>query len=168
MAHKYTKFQRIAIKWLTFFTIACLVNSVLVIKYRFWGLAGFYLAFLLPFGHLAIITSCLMAYGLYWNLSVRSMVEIPLCNSTMSLMNNSDTSPDARRVVCELYRRMTPARKFELISQAYEFGRSLAMAGIRLRHPEATDAQVHHMWARQHLGAELYEQAYGSKNNGQR
>jgi len=71
MAHKYTKFQRIGIKWLTFFTIVCLVNSVLVIKYRFWGLAGFYLAFLLAFGHLAIITSCLMAYGLYWHLTDR-------------------------------------------------------------------------------------------------
>jgi len=82
-------------------------------------------------------------------------------------MNNSDTSPEARRVVCQLYRRMTPARKFELISQAYEFGRSLVIAGIRLRHPDATDAQVRIIWARQHLGDELYEQAYGSKDNEQ-
>ena len=63
---------------------------------------------------------------------------------------------------------MTPVRKFELISQAYEFGRSLAMAGIRLRHPNGTDTEVRRIWARQHLGDELYEQAYGSKNNGQR
>ncbi|MBL7153846.1 MAG: hypothetical protein ISS79_09020 [Phycisphaerae bacterium] len=80
-------------------------------------------------------------------------------------MTKSDTSPDARRVVCELYRKMTPARKFELISQAYEFGRSLAMAGIRLRHPEATDQQVRQLWARQHLGDELYEKAYGGKED---
>jgi len=85
----------------------------------------------------------------------------------MSLMNNSDTSPDARRVVCELYRKMTPARKFELISQAYEFGRSLAMAGIRLRHPDATEEQVREIWARQHLGDELYDQAYGNRENEQ-
>jgi hypothetical protein len=83
-------------------------------------------------------------------------------------MKNSDTSPNARRVVCELYRRMTPARKFELISQAYEFGRSIAMAGIRLRNPEATDEQARRIWARQHLGRELFEQAYGSKDNEQR
>ncbi len=83
----------------------------------------------------------------------------------MPLMTKSDTSPDARRVVCELYRKMTPARKFELISQAYEFGRSLAMAGIRLRHPEATDQQVRQLWARQHLGDELYEKAYGGKED---
>jgi len=100
--------------------------------------------------------------------SVRSTIETPSNNSRMPYMKNSDTSAEARRVVCELYRKMTPARKFELISQAYEFGRSLAMAGIRLRHPEATDEQVRQLWARQHLGSELYEQAYGSKNNGQR
>jgi len=86
----------------------------------------------------------------------------------MPFMKNSDTSPDARRVVCELYRRMTPARKFELICRAYEFGRDLAMAGIRLRNPEATDGQVRLAWVRQHLGPELYEQAYGSKDNEQR
>jgi hypothetical protein len=80
-------------------------------------------------------------------------------------MNSSDTSPEARRVVCEIYRKMTPARKFELISQAYEFGKSLAMAGIRLRNPGATDAEVREMWARQHLGDELYERAYGGKED---
>jgi len=96
------------------------------------------------------------------------MIEISIKNSTMPFMNNSDTSPDARRVVCELYRGMTPARKGGLISQAYEFGRSLAMAGIRLRHPNVTDAEIRHIWAKQHLGDKLYEQAYGSKDNGQR
>lgn len=83
-------------------------------------------------------------------------------------MKDSDTSPEARRVQIGLYRRMTPARKFELISQAYEFGRGIAMAGIRLRHPNATDAQVRLMWAKQHLGAELYERAYASKSNERR
>jgi hypothetical protein len=83
----------------------------------------------------------------------------------MPFMKNRDTSPEARRVQIGLYRRMTPARKFELISQAYEFGRVLAMAGIRLRHPNATDGQVRRIWASQHLGRELYEQAYGSKGN---
>lgn len=66
MARRYTKFQRIAIKWLTFFTIVCFVNSVLVIKYGFWDWDGCFLAFLLPFGHLVIATVYLMGYGLYW------------------------------------------------------------------------------------------------------
>ncbi len=71
MRHKHTRFQKIAIAWLKFFTVACFADSVLVIKYRFWGLAGFYAAFLLPFGHLAILALCLMAYSLYWILSDR-------------------------------------------------------------------------------------------------
>lgn len=93
------------------------------------------------------------------------MVEIRIRKGRMSFMKNTDTSPEARRVVCELYRQMTPARKFELIAQAYDFGKSLAMAGIRLRHPNATDTEVREMWARQHLGDELYEKAYGGKED---
>lgn len=98
-------------------------------------------------------------------LGASPIVKDPVNNSTIPLMKNTDTSPDARRVVCELYRRMTPARKFELISQAYEFGRSLAMAGIRLRHPNATDTEIRNIWARQHLGDELYEKVYRRRNN---
>jgi hypothetical protein len=92
-------------------------------------------------------------------------LKYPLDTGRIPLMNKSDTSPEAMRILCELYRKMTPARKFELISQAYEFGKSLAMAGIRLRHPRASDAEVREMWARQHLGDELYEQAYEGKEN---
>jgi hypothetical protein len=40
------------------------------------------------------------------------------------------------------------------------------MAGIRLRNPQAADQQVRLMWARQHLGREIYERAYASKGNG--
>ena len=98
-------------------------------------------------------------------MTVSSMIEISVNNSTIPLMKNSDTSSDARRVQIDIYRRMTPARKFELIAEAYEFGKSLAMAGIRLRYPDATEEQVREIWARQHLGDELYEQAYGSKED---
>jgi len=77
----------------------------------------------------------------------------------------SDTSRQALHVQLDLYRRMSPARKFQLISEAYEFGRSLAVAGIRLRNPTATDEQVRQIWARQHLGHELYDLAYGNKND---
>lgn len=96
------------------------------------------------------------------------IIKNPVNNSTIPLMKKTDTSPDARRVQIDIYRLMTPARKFELIAEAYEFGKSLAMAGIRLRYPDATEEQVREIWARQHLGDELYEQAYGSKENEQR
>ena len=73
----------------------------------------------------------------------------------------SDTSPEAQRVLYDLYRRMSPARKFELICDTYEMGKQLAMAGLRMRHPNATEDELRRLWARQHLGPELFEEVYG-------
>ncbi len=58
---------------------------------------------------------------------------------------------------------MSPARKFELICRAYEFGRALAMAGIRMRYPNATSGQVRQIWLKEHLGEQLYKSVYGDK-----
>ena len=74
----------------------------------------------------------------------------------------SDTSPEARRVLYDLYRRMSPARKFELLCDTYEMGRDLALAGLKMRHPEASREQLWWLWARQHLGRELFEKVYGT------
>ena len=83
-------------------------------------------------------------------------------------MKISDTTPEARQVQFELYRRMSPARKIELIFDAYHTGRLLAMAGIRLLNPTATEKQLWHIWAKKHLGEELYNKVYGTKENEQR
>lgn len=66
----------------------------------------------------------------------------------------------------ELYRRMSPERKFRLIFETYEMGRQLAMAGLRMRHPDATEEQLRQLWAQQHLGRELYEKVYGTSARG--
>jgi hypothetical protein len=73
----------------------------------------------------------------------------------------SDTSPEAWRVQYDLYRRMSPARKFRIICDTYELGMQLALAGLRMRHPEATKDQLWRLWAQQHLGRELFEKVYG-------
>ncbi len=73
----------------------------------------------------------------------------------------SDTSPEAQRVQYDLYRRMSPARKFQLIFDTYEMGRQLALAGLRMRHPDATKEELWRLWAQQHLGQELFEKVYG-------
>ena len=73
----------------------------------------------------------------------------------------SDTSPEALRVQYDLYRRMSPARKFELIFDTYEMGRQLALAGLKMRHPDATREELWQLWAQQHLGRELFEKVYG-------
>ncbi len=74
----------------------------------------------------------------------------------------SDTSPEARRVLYNLYRQMSPARKFQLICDTYEMGRDLALAGLRMRHPKASKDQLWRLWAQQHLGQELFEKVYGT------
>ncbi len=73
----------------------------------------------------------------------------------------NDTTPDALAVQYEIYRRMSPAKKLQLIFDMYEMGKHLAMAGIRMRNPDATEEQVWRIWARQHLGSELFETVYG-------
>ncbi len=83
-------------------------------------------------------------------------------------MRISDTSPEAREVQFELYRRMSPARKIELIFGAYRTGRLLSMTGIRMLNPAATEKQVWHIWAKRHLGEDLYNKVYGAAENEQR
>jgi len=61
---------------------------------------------------------------------------------------------------------MSPARKFQLICDTYEMGKQLALAGLRMRHPEATGDELQRRWAQQHLGRELFEEVYGRPNRG--
>ena len=78
----------------------------------------------------------------------------------------SDTSPEARRVQCELYRRMPLGRRLELVFDMCDTGRLLAIAGLRMRCPDATDEELKRLWARQHLGEELFEEVYGRAERG--
>lgn len=80
-------------------------------------------------------------------------------------MGISDTSAEAKRVVIELYRGMTMAQKMRLWVGARETGRQLGMAGLRMRHPGASEEDIWHMWARQQLGDELYEEVYGTETD---
>jgi hypothetical protein len=75
--------------------------------------------------------------------------------------DETDPSPDVLRVQCEIYRRMSARRKLELVFDTYQTGRLLAMAGIRMRNPEATAKDLWQIWARGHLGEELFESVYG-------
>ncbi len=76
----------------------------------------------------------------------------------------SDTTPEARRVQYDLYRRMSSARKFQLIFDTYEMGKQLAMAGLRMRHPDATEEELWRLWAQEHLGRDLFDEVYGTRS----
>lgn len=78
----------------------------------------------------------------------------------------SDTSPEALRVQYDLYRRMSLGRRLELVFDMYDTGQQLAMAGLRMRHPGASEEELKRLWARQHLGQELFERVYGVERRG--
>jgi hypothetical protein len=80
-------------------------------------------------------------------------------------MFSNDTSPEAEKILTELYRDMPVTKKVRLIFQAYNTARQLAMAGIKLSNPNATEKQIWHLWAKKHLGEKLYNEVYGNKNN---
>lgn len=78
----------------------------------------------------------------------------------------SDTSPEAEDILCRLYRNMTITEKAQRIFSAYRMGKKLSMAGIRMDHPKASKTEIWHLWARRHLGDELYEKVYQGQDNG--
>ncbi len=73
----------------------------------------------------------------------------------------SDTTKESLRVLTEIYRKMSPQEKLGQVFSAYETGKALAMAGLKRLYPDASSEEIWHRWARQHLGAELYEKVYG-------
>jgi len=72
-----------------------------------------------------------------------------------------DTDPEAERVQLEILRRMPTWRKAELVFDAIETSRALAMAGLRHRHPNAGPAELHRRFVGLWLGEELALQVYG-------
>ncbi len=74
---------------------------------------------------------------------------------------SADTSPDAERILIQLLRRASPARKFAMMLSANLAGRELALAGLRARHPHDSPAQLRRRFAELWLGPELATKAYG-------
>ena len=68
----------------------------------------------------------------------------------------SDTSPEARRVLTEAYRAMSPAQKLRLLGREHRLARKLHMAGVRSRNPSATPSDVLYSWNAMVLGADLW------------
>jgi len=73
----------------------------------------------------------------------------------------SDTSPEAERVLLELYRGMDPDRKLRLIFELQETVDDFARSGIRMRHPQASEREVVLRLAALKLPRELMIAAFG-------
>ena len=74
---------------------------------------------------------------------------------------SSDTHPKMEQMQIELIRRMPAWKKFAIVDDLNETVKTLAMSGIKQRHPNATPGQVQRMVADLMLGAELARKVYG-------
>jgi hypothetical protein len=72
-----------------------------------------------------------------------------------------DASPETERVLIELLRRASPARKMEMIASANLASRELALCGLRMRFPNESPARLRRRFASLWLGEELAGKAYG-------
>lgn len=72
----------------------------------------------------------------------------------------ADTTPEAWRVLFESARRLTADEKWRQVDELNRSARELLAAGVRSRHPEYDEAQVHQAMIRLWLGDELYRCVY--------
>jgi len=73
----------------------------------------------------------------------------------------SDTHPKIEAMQIELIRRMPAWKKLAVVDGLNETVKSLAISGIKERHPNATPQEIHRMLAELMLGAELARKVYG-------
>ena len=73
---------------------------------------------------------------------------------------SSDTNPKIEALQIEFIRRMPAWKKFSMVDSLNETVRTLAVSGIKQRHPEAAPAQIQRMLADLMLGAELARKVY--------
>lgn len=73
----------------------------------------------------------------------------------------ADTTPDADAVRFERYARMSPADKAERIVELTQAACTLALGGLRGRHPGAQEPELLLRLAVLRLGAESVYRAYG-------
>ena len=73
----------------------------------------------------------------------------------------ADTHPEIERRRIQGLRAMPPWRKIALVAEMNQTVRSLALAGLRQRHPHDTAAQRRRRLADLVLGSELAARVYG-------
>ncbi|PRP96371.1 hypothetical protein [Enhygromyxa salina] len=67
----------------------------------------------------------------------------------------SDTSPEVRARMLEIYARMTPREKFRRVLALTEMSWLMAIAGLRTQHPDASERELRRLLAQRMYGKEL-------------
>ena len=75
----------------------------------------------------------------------------------------TDTNSDARRVQRAIFRRMSGSERVEMAFEMSDAARSLALAGIRHRHPDWPPQQVYDALLDRLHGSELAAKVRGSR-----
>ena len=78
---------------------------------------------------------------------------------------SADTSRLVDRMQLDRLRRMTPTEKASALTALTKAVQDLAMAGLRERHPGATDDELRLRLAERILGPELVARVYGPTAN---
>lgn len=74
-------------------------------------------------------------------------------------MRPTDTSAAAQHLLDEHYRRMSPIEKAEALTAAWHLARTMQLAGLRLQHPAASDAELEGLLVQRWLGPALFAKA---------
>jgi hypothetical protein len=72
----------------------------------------------------------------------------------------ADTTPDAADVQLAIYRRMSPTRRCEIAAEMSATARSVALAGIRSRHPDYDERSARLALFRLVVGDALFRRAW--------
>jgi hypothetical protein len=86
----------------------------------------------------------------------------PRVLATTSAMSVSDTSAAAQKAVDRRYAEMSFAEKAECIRAVTLAANQMALAGLRLRYPGASQRELLLALARLRLGDDLVDRVYGS------
>ena len=73
----------------------------------------------------------------------------------------TDTRPEAEVVLIQLTRQAPPWRKFQMMGQLNQSARTLMMAGLRERYPQANETELRRRLAHLVLGTALATKVYG-------
>ncbi len=73
----------------------------------------------------------------------------------------SDTAPAAEKVLVEMLRQAPVWRKMEMLAELNAAAQQVALAGLRRRHPQASEAELRRRLADLLLGEVLAAKVYG-------
>jgi hypothetical protein len=74
----------------------------------------------------------------------------------------SDTHPKIKALQIDLLRKATPERKLEMMAELNASARMLALSGLRVRYPQASERELQRRLAGLLLGEKVASKVYGS------